>query len=103
MTLTYLLPRATKQVKRHKEDQLRFYLSELNVASKKFNRRNNRYPQNIDELILDSKGVKYLRNKYIDPFTKKANWNFEVTTNTILIFSKSDKISISGKLYSEFR
>lgn len=103
MTLTYVMPRANRELKRNKEDQLRFILSEFKNATEKFYRINNRFPENIDELIVDSKGIRFLRKKYIDPFTQKSNWVFHISSGSFIIYSASSKKSISGLSYSKFR
>ena len=104
VTLTLFLPRANKELQREKEDQLRFRLSELNNATKRFIASNKRAPQNLDELIQDSSGRRFLRQKYKDPFTKKSDWVIDQNASpTPIIHSISEKLSISGIPYSNFR
>ena len=101
--LTYYLPRAELEVKRDKEDSLRFYLGELNRAVEKYKIANDSLPESLETLLKDNQGRPFLRKAYLDPFTGKFDWQFKKGSGTVLIHSSSDKISISGVAYSKFR
>ncbi|MBI3039994.1 hypothetical protein HYY75_13250 [bacterium] len=97
------LPRATNAVKETKETELRFVLGEFRRSIEKFVDRNGCNPKSLDELLKDNEGRRFLRRIYADPFTKKNQWAFEITTEGIIIHSLSSETSLSGVSYSEFR
>ncbi len=103
ISLAVVIPRAEIEVRRKKEDRLRFVLSEFRRAATKFVRCHGRQPENISELLQDSSGNRFLRQPYVDPMTEKFDWNgFRDESGTFQIRSASDDISISGIKYSQF-
>ncbi len=102
-SLTWYLPRADQEVKRAKEDELRFILGEFRTAVDRFSKVNGRVPNDMSELISDSEGRRFLRKAYQDPFSKKADWVMETASDTVYFRSDSDLISLSGVPYRQFR
>lgn len=103
ISLAVVIPRAEIEVRRKKEDRLRFVLSEFRRATTKFERCHGRQPENISELLQDKAGNRFLRQAYIDPMTEKFDWNgFTDESGTFQVRSASDDLSISGIRYSQF-
>lgn len=103
ITIAVALPVASKEVQREKEDSLRFILKEFRQAVENFERFNQRAPENIEELIVDQQGRRFLRKRYPDPFTGKFDWRYEKASATLIIFSASGELSLAGAPYSDFR
>ncbi len=103
ITIAVALPVASKEVQREKEDSLRFILGEFRRAVENFEHFNGRTPENIEELIVDQQGRKFLRKRYLDPFTGKFDWRCEKASATMSVFSASDDLSLAGMPYSDFR
>ena len=103
ISLSVAIPVASKELIREKEDSLRFILGEFKRSVEKFKRCHLRSPENMDELILDSDGNRFLRRRYLDPFTGKFDWKTELASGTLVIFSASTQPSLSGVPYSNFR
>ncbi len=102
--LSVAIPRADLEVRRGKEDQLRFVLGEFKRAVSKFERCHNRLPSGPEELLRDSLGNRFLRKPYTDPFTGRFDWVFaRDDQGRLLIHSASEELSISGAKYSDFR
>lgn len=102
--LSVVIPRADLEVKRSKEEQLRFRLSEFNRAIAKFVRCHGRQPLNKEELLLDQQGNRFLRQSYEDPFTGKFDWVSAVDENgAFFVRSSSNELSISGARFSDFK
>lgn len=103
-SLSVVIPRADLEVRRGKEDQLRFVLGEFKRAVQKFERCHNRLPAGPEELLRDSFGNRFLRQPYSDPFTGRFDWVFaKDEKGQLLIHSASDELSISGAKYADFR
>jgi len=103
ISLTVALPAVKNDVKRDKEDQLRFILAEFRRAVDKFAICNQRFPENIEELLADENGRKFLRQRYIDPFTGEFDWQYQVASEGFVVFSASQDPSLAGVPYSQFR
>lgn len=104
ISLSVAIPRADLEVRRGKEDQLRFVLGEFRRAIDKFERCHNRLPSGPEELLRDSLGNRFLRRAYTDPFTGRFDWVFaRDDQNRLLVHSASEELSISGARYSDFR
>ncbi len=104
VSLTVAIPRADLEVRRGKEDQLRFVLGEFNRAISKFERCHNRLPAGPEELLRDSSGNRFLRRPYNDPFTGRFDWVFvRDDQGRLLVHSASEELSISGARYRDFR
>jgi len=102
--LSVVVPRAVNDVKRAKEDELRFALREFRTAISKFTERYKRPPKDISELLRSESGEPFLRRNYIDPFTGKSDWIWEVVgPNGPFVRSNSSETSLSGVEYSNFR
>lgn len=103
ISLAVALPVASKEVVREKEESLRFILGEFRRAVDKFKRCNRRLPENLEELIVDANGNRFLRRRYLDPFTGKFDWQSQTASETLIIYSSSDEPSLAGVPYSDFR
>lgn len=104
ISLSVVIPRADLEVRRGKEDQLRFILGEFKRAVQKFERCHARLPDSSEELLRDSLGNRFLRQPYADPFTGRFDWVFARDENgQLLIHSASEELSISGAKYADFR
>lgn len=67
------LPRAVFESARAKEELLVERGGQYTRAIGLYYRRNKRFPQRIEDLEA-SNGIRYLRRKYLDPFTGKDEW-----------------------------
>ncbi|GAB4276518.1 MAG: hypothetical protein Kow0029_18560 [Candidatus Rifleibacteriota bacterium] len=103
ISLSVALPRVDHELRREKEIQLRFILGEFRRAIQKYQNHNNTLPTNIDELICDKAGNRFLRRIYDDPITGKTDWACETASGSFVIHSSSEEISLSGVPYSQFR
>jgi len=101
--LSVAMPLATREYTREKEETLRFALGEFRRAAEKFQRCNQRLPNNIDELLSDENGSRFLRRRYIDPITGKFDWQTEISSQTFVVHSSSKEPSLAGIPYSDFR
>lgn len=103
VTLSVALPVANKEVIREKEDQLRFILGEFRRAGEKFQRCHGRLPESMEEMLKDADGRRFLRRRYLDPFTGKSDWQTEKSPDAFVVFSASQQLSLGGVPYSDFR
>ncbi|MBF0545430.1 MAG: hypothetical protein HQM08_13400 [Candidatus Riflebacteria bacterium] len=77
------VPHTKRLVQFGKENRYRFCLSEFQTAVRKFISQNKRLPISFEELLLDQKGNRYLRQVYKNPFSGKADWQFLQESNRI--------------------
>lgn len=104
ISLSVVIPRADIEVRRKKEDRLRFALAEFRRANEKFVRCHGRQPLNMDELLRDKDGNRFLRQPYADPMTDKFDWHgFTDENGVFTVRSSSDDASIGGIKYSQFK
>lgn len=103
ISLGVALPVASKEAVREKEASLRFILGEFKRAVAKFERCHQRLPENLEELLVDASGNRFLRRRYQDPFTGKFDWQYETASSSFVVFSASQQPSLSGIPYSDFR
>jgi type II secretory pathway pseudopilin PulG len=102
--LTVVIPRADLEVRRSREDDLRFKLGEFKRAVKKFVRCHERQPLNLDEMLQDASGNRFLRRAYLDPMTGRFDWAYgKNESGEFFVRSACDESSISGVPYSAFR
>lgn len=101
--LSVAIPRVDHELRREKEDHLRFVLGEFRRAVEKFKRCHNQLPENIDQLIKDDAGNRFLRRKYDDPFTSKFDWQVEISSGAFVVHSISEEKGLGGAPYSAFR
>lgn len=73
IALTIEAPRIAQQIKREKEEELIHRGNEYKTAIKKFFRKTGRYPATLEELT-NTNNMRFLRKKYVDPFTGKDDW-----------------------------
>ncbi|MGM0599214.1 MAG: hypothetical protein ACQETH_05270 [Candidatus Rifleibacteriota bacterium] len=97
------LPGVKNNVRREKEDNLRFILGEFRRAVGKYQRCHNSYPQSLQDLLKDEEGNRFLRRAYRDPFTGKFDWKVTTASNSFIVHSSSNQKSISGIPYSNFK
>ncbi len=97
------LPRATHDVKRAREAQLRFILGEFRRAAARFQERHGRIPTGLDELERDASGGRFLRRRYRDPMTGTADWQVEVAGGEFIVRSTSPDTSLAGVPYRHWR
>lgn len=102
-SLSLVLPRAKNDVRRAKEDELRFILGEFRRASDKFTTRNGRRPVTLEELCCDEKGQRFLRRIYRDPMTGKADWAISSQKGEFEVRSTSTDESMGGVPYRQFQ
>lgn len=104
ISLSVVVPRADLEVRRGKEEMLRFRLGEFKRAVAKFARCHNRQPVNKEELLVDELGNRFLRQAYEDPMTGSFDWSGAQDENGIFfVHSASEEASISGARYCDFR
>ncbi|MBU1107388.1 MAG: hypothetical protein KKB51_12015 [Candidatus Riflebacteria bacterium] len=104
ISLAVVIPRVDLEVRRGKEDQLRFILGEFKRAVNKFERCHDRPPTGTEELLRDSVGNRFLRQAYSDPFTGQFDWVLaQDAQGRPLFHSASEELSISGVKYADFR
>lgn len=104
VSLSIVVPRADLEVRRNREDDLRFRLGEFGRAVNKFMRCHSRQPSIIDELLCDSQGNRFLRKAYTDPITGNFDWKSGINASGVFfVRSASEELSISGAKYSDFR
>ncbi len=102
--LSVVIPRADLEVKRSREDELRFRLGEFRRAVGKFMRCHERQPSSLDELLRDSSGNRFLRRPYADPMTGRFDWVYgKDEKGGFFVRSASEDLSISKAPYSTFR
>lgn len=79
-------PRIGQQIKREKEEELIHRGNEYKNAIRRFFRKFGNYPVSIEQLE-SSNNMRFLRKRFVDPFTGKADWHLlrpgEVQLNTI--------------------
>jgi type II secretory pathway pseudopilin PulG len=71
----------TTQIKREKEEELLFRLSEIRRGIIRFRADKNRLPKELKDLLEDRTQLqtrRYLRRLYIDPMTGKADWDLKL-------------------------
>lgn len=103
ISLSVALPRVEVQVRRQKEDELRFILKEFRQACERFSRVHERQPEEINELVADSHGRRFLRRPYPDPITGKFDWVGINENDKFVVRSASNEPSLKGAPYSDFR
>jgi type II secretory pathway pseudopilin PulG len=103
ISLSVALPGVKNDLQRQKEEQLRFVLKEFRQAVQKYQHCNKKLPQNIEQLLADEQGRRFLRQRYPDPFTKKFDWQFTLASDSFVVFSAATQPSLAGIPYSEFR
>jgi len=71
----------TTQIKREKEEELLFRLSEIRRGIIRYRADKNRLPKELKELLEDRTQLqtrRYLRRLYTDPMTGKADWDLKL-------------------------
>lgn len=122
------IPVTRFEVKRHKEEMLRYDLWELRAAIDKYKDAADRgafqtkvdsfnYPPDLQTLVdgvdVQGKKVKFLRRIPVDPMTGKADWGKRAMQdeadsdswggqNVFDVYSKSDGAALNGTKYSDW-
>lgn len=89
------------QDKRHKEEELKFSLSEIQKSIDDYNKEEDVFPKRLDDLIEE----RYLRREYKDPFVKEKrvwrdSWDYDEKSG--IISSKSKVKSLKGTPYNKW-
>lgn len=66
-------PRIQQQIKRAKEQELVSRGEQYAIAVRKYVHKFGRYPTSLEQLE-DTNHLRFLRKRYVDPMTGKANW-----------------------------
>lgn len=66
-------PRIQQEIKRAKEEELINRGKQYAIAIRKFVHKNGTYPTSLQQLE-DTNHIRFLRKKYVDPMTGKADW-----------------------------
>lgn len=66
-------PRVAQQIKRAKEEELVNRGKEYAIAVRKYVHKMGNYPTSLEQLE-DTNHIRFLRKRYTDPFTGKADW-----------------------------
>src|SRR6185437_5335586 len=66
-------PRMAQQIKRDKENELIHRGKEYAKAVRKYVRKTGNYPTSLEQLE-DTNHIRFLRKRYEDPITGKADW-----------------------------
>ena len=87
MTLatTAATPVISTVVQREKEAELEFRLRQYREAIKRYRADHDRYPQRLEDLLLDTTVLqrrRYLRRLYQDPMTGRVDWRLVIGAPT---------------------
>src|SRR5690348_18352798 len=66
-------PRVAQQIKRAKEEELVSRGKEYAIAVRKYVHKMGNYPTSLEQLE-DTNHIRFLRKRYTDPMTGKADW-----------------------------
>lgn len=81
LATTAAVPPWSTVVQREKEAELTFRLTQYRTAIARYRADHNRYPQKLEELLIDASQLqrrRYLRRLYPDPMTGKADWTLDI-------------------------
>ena len=87
-TLAAVAQVAQTMVQRDREQELLFIGNQFRQAINRYYASNRRYPQQLEDLVLDDRnaGIKrYLRKIYFDPMTGHADWGLVKATNEQIV------------------
>src|SRR6185437_9816752 len=73
LMLSIEAPRMAQQIKREKENELIHRGKEYAKAVRKYVRKTGNYPTSLEQLE-DTNHIRFLRKRYEDPITGKADW-----------------------------
>lgn len=91
------MPSVTFEAQRQKEQDLEDRGQEYVRAVQLFYRKNQRYPPSI-EALEDTNRIRYLRQRFKDPFTGKEDWRLlHAGPGGMLIDSKVNRVPTIGK------
>ncbi len=93
IALTSVLPSVYQEGQREREDELIFRGTQYGKAVALFHRQFGRYPVNVKEL-LQTNGMRFLRQEYADPMDAKGKWRFiHVNAAGVLLDSKNQPMT----------
>ncbi len=88
VALTAALPSVYQEGQREREEELLFRGTQYARAIALFHRQFQRYPIDVKEL-LETNGMRFLRQAYTDPMSRKGKWRFiHATATGVLLDSK---------------
>jgi type II secretory pathway pseudopilin PulG len=88
VSLTAALPSIYQEGQRQREEELIFRGTEYARAIALFHRQFRRFPTDVKEL-LQTNGIRFLRQAYPDPMTRKGKWRFiHANASGVLLDSK---------------
>jgi type II secretory pathway pseudopilin PulG len=88
ISLTAALPSIYQEGQREREEELIFRGTEYARAIALFHRQFRRFPADVKEL-LQTNGIRFLRQAYPDPMTRKGKWRFiHANASGVLLDSK---------------
>jgi type II secretory pathway pseudopilin PulG len=73
LSLAIAVPRITKQIQRDRELETMHRGKQYARAIQLYFRKFHKYPPDIDSLA-DTDGIRFLRKRYVDPITRKDDW-----------------------------
>ena len=93
ITLTATLPSVYQEGQREREEELIFRGTQYGRAVALFHRQFGRYPTSTKEL-LQTNGMRFLRQEYRDPMDPKGKWRFiHVNASGVLLDSKNQPLA----------
>jgi hypothetical protein len=94
IALTAVLPSVYQEGQREREAELIFRGTQYGRAVALFHRKFGRYPVSVKEL-LQTNGMRFLRQEYRDPMDPKGKWRFiHVSASGVLLDSKNQPLGI---------
>ena len=92
IALTAALPSVYQEGRREREAELIFRGTQYARAVALFHRQFSRYPATTKEL-LETNGIRFLRQEYRDPLDPKGKWRFiHVSASGVLLDSKNQPL-----------
>jgi type II secretory pathway pseudopilin PulG len=74
IALAVALPRVAKQIQRDRELETMQRGKQYIQGVRRYYRKFNAYPPNVDALVKPTNNIRFLRKKYADPTTGKEDW-----------------------------
>ena len=74
IALAVALPRVAKQIQRDRELETMQRGKQYIQGVRRYYRKFNAYPPNVDALVKPTNNIKFMRKKYADPTTGKEDW-----------------------------
>jgi type II secretory pathway pseudopilin PulG len=74
IALAVALPRVAKEIQRDRELETMHRGKQYIQGVRRYYRKFNAYPPNVDALVKPTNNIRFLRKKYADPTTGKEDW-----------------------------